>query len=356
MSVALPRGTKLAGFVLDAPLGQGGFGITYRAHAPDGSRDYAIKEYFPESFARRAAENLVLPKPGDEAVRLFEAGRKAFLNEAYVLRDLPRQPGLVRVRGAFEKNGTAYCLMDFIAGEPLDKVAARLITRRGHMPEKQVIALLETLGAALGAVHAAGFVHCDIKPANVMIGRDGTPVLIDFGAARRLGGARAGSAMLSRRYAAIEQFPRPNKGISLSEGPWTDIYCLAVMLYELVSQSAPPDAEARARERAAHRPDPCVPIRENLRRNRVEASYSAELLDLLDRGVALWPRDRPQSAAEFRMPAEQRRSRETGAPPLVSQGPPALSRDWRKIATMLTLILGLALLAAGYGLTSGGVR
>lgn len=345
MTAALPIGTRLAGFVLDAPLGQGGFGITYRARKPEGGRDYAIKEYFPESFARRAANNHVMPKPGAEAARLFEAGRKAFLNEAYVLRDLPRQTGLVRVRGAFEKYGTAYCLMDFIAGEPLDRVTQRLIARRGHVPEAQVLDLLATLCAALGAVHGAGFVHCDIKPANVMIGRDGTPVLIDFGAARRLGVGRSRGAMLSRRYAAIEQFPAPPRGMAGAEGPWTDVYALSVLLYEIVSQSLPPDAEARARARIAGQPDPCRPVRENLRRNRVEAAYSEALLDLIDRGMALLPGERPQSVSAFHLTTER-----------AAATVPQAGRDWHRIATMLALILSLALLAAAYGLMPGGRR
>lgn len=343
MAATLPIGTRLAGFVLEAPLGQGGFGITYRARKPDGERTYAIKEYFPERFARRAANNHVMPKPGAEAARLFEAGRAAFLNEAYVLRDLPHQPGLVRVRGAFEKYGTAYCLMDFIAGEPLDRVMRRMISRHGYVPEAQVWELLETFCGALDAVHSAGFVHCDIKPANVMIGRNGTPVLIDFGAARRLGMGRSGGAMLSRRYAAIEQFPDPPRGMGCAEGPWTDVYGLSVMLYEIVSQSLPPDAESRAQALAAGQPDPCLPVRENLRRNRVGSEYSARLLDLIDRGLMVLPESRPQSLAAFRLNA---------ASPIPAPSQPG--RDWPRIAMMLTLILGLAILATGYGLMPGG--
>lgn len=370
MSTALPSGTRLAGFVLDSPLGQGGFGITYRARNAEGSRDYAIKEYFPGDLAQRAADNSVHPKPGKDNARLFEIGRQAFLKEAYVLRDLPRQPGLVRVRGAFEKHGTAYCLMDFIAGDPLDRVAQRLVARRGHVPEAQVMELISTLCRALGAVHGAGFVHCDVKPANVMIARDGTPVLIDFGAARRLGGARGQGAMLSRRYAAIEQFPNPPKRMNLTEGPWTDLYALSVMLYEIMSQGLPPDAETRARERFAGRSDPCLPIRESMRRNRVEAVYPAALLDLVDRGMGLLPRERPQTAAEYRLPTERLLSVVAEAPfpevpsvpvmaPISSSPPPShrtRRSNWGPIARMLAIILCLALLAGAYGLAWGGLR
>jgi len=368
---ALPRGTKMAGFVLDAPLGQGGFGITYRARSEDGRLEYAVKEYFPAEYARRGTGGVVLPREGAEAGRAFEIGRKAFLEEAFILKDLPRQPGLVRVRGAFEKHGTAYCLMDFIAGESLDRVSQRLIQRYGHIPEAQVQELISTLCRALGAVHGAGFVHRDIKPSNIMISGTGTPVLIDFGAARRLGRGSGLGSMLSRKYAALEQFPNPPRGMGGKEGPWTDIFALSVVLYELVSQGLPPAADARAAESAAGRRDPYVPVRENMRRNRVEGRYSDTLLDLIDRGCALMAKERPQSAADFRRPVEQmmaqpaRPSRSEGfaeaggqaayvppSPP-PAQGP-KLTPDQRKVVTMLGLIFGLAVAATVYGMLPQG--
>lgn len=367
---ALPRGTKMAGFILDAPLGQGGFGITYRARSEDGRLEYAVKEYFPAAYAQRGTGGVVLPREGGEAARAFEIGRKAFLDEAFILKDLPRQPGLVRVRGAFEKHGTAYCLMDFIAGEALDRVSQRLIQRYGHIPEAQVQELISTLCRALGAVHGAGFVHRDIKPSNIMISGTGTPVLIDFGAAQRLGRGSGLGSMLSRKYAALEQFPNPPRGMGGKEGPWTDIFALSVVLYELVTQGLPPAADARAAEAAAGRRDPYVPARENLRRNRVEARYSDTLLDLIDRGCALMAKERPQNAADFRRPVEQmmaqpvREARGEGFAEAVgnqANGSPVAtvpgkkrSADKRKVVTMLGLILGLAVAATVYGLMSQG--
>jgi serine/threonine protein kinase len=368
-SDALPSGTKIAGFVLDTPLGQGGFGITYRARSEDGRLDYAVKEYFPAEYARRGTGGVVLPREGPEAARAFEIGRQAFLEEAFILKDLPRQPGLVRVRGAFEKHGTAYCLMDFIAGEPLDRVSQRMIARYGHVPEPHVQELISTLCRALGAVHGAGFVHRDIKPSNIMISATGTPVLIDFGAARRLGRASGSGSMLSRRYAALEQFPSQPRGFSAKEGPWTDLFALSVVLYELLSQGLPQSADVRAVEAAAGRRDPYVPVRENLRRNRVEVRYSHLLLDLVDCGCALHGRERPQSAADFRRPiekmmlqparsegfAEAGRQEPYVQEPIESPGiGQQLPTDWRKVILMLVLILGLAVAAAAYGLLPQG--
>lgn len=368
-SDALPKGTKIAGFILDDPLGQGGFGITYRARSMDGRLEYAVKEYFPSDWAQRASGGVVLPKPGSEAARAFEIGRQAFRDEAFILKDLPRQDGLVQVRGAFEKFGTVYCLMDFIAGESLDRVAQRLTARRGHIPETQVRELISTLCRALGAVHGAGFIHRDIKPTNIMMNTAGVPVLIDFGAARRLGRGSGLGSMLSQKYAAIEQFPRMPKGFAphadLREGPWTDLFALSVVLYELVSQGLPPPAHTRAAAVASGRADPYVPVRENLVRNRVDARYSPTLLDLIDRGCALLPVDRPQSAADFRRAIEQgsgttRRivpeSGDTGKTGTGPDGDPMQdakrikSAARRKVIFMLLLILGLAVAASLYGL------
>lgn len=373
---ALPRGTRMAGFVLDEPLGQGGFGITYRARSDDGRLDYAVKEYFPADFARRGPGGVVLPRDGMEAARAFEMGRQAFLKEAFILKDLPRQPGLVRVRGAFEKHDTAYCLMDYITGEPLDRMAQRVVRRHGHIPETHVGELISTLCRALGAVHGAGFVHRDIKPSNIMIDKTGTPVLIDFGAARRLGRAGEVGSMLSRKYAALEQFPNAPRSLGrLAEGAWTDLFALSVLLYELVSQGVPPTADARAAEVVASRRDPYVPVRDNLRRNRLENRYSDRLLDLIDRGCALLPEARPQTAADYRRPfarpgapeargaggRAQAEGQVRGAP-LTETGAAGqeapLRRDQgrshRKVWAMLGLILVLALIATVYGLMPMG--
>ena len=365
VSQALPPGTRMAGFTLGTPLGQGGFGITYRAQSDDGARLFAIKEYFPSDFARRTEQGYVEPNPTGDAPRLFELGRKAFLEEAYILRDLPRQSGLVRVRGAFEKQGTAYCVMDFIKGDPLDRIVPRIVNARGHVPEVLLTELISTLCLALNAVHGAGFIHRDLKPGNVMINSAGLPVLIDFGAARARDGGKAMASMLSRKYAALEQFPSTAK-LSLrgiKEGPWTDLYALSVMLYEIVTQDAPPTAETRFEEILAGRPDPYIPVQAALRRNRIGQSYSGILLDLIDRGCAIMPADRPQNAVEYRLrissllrssEVEQHPFQENKHIPatVVRAKPKAQLNDRQKTMLMLGVIAMVAVLAVVFGAIS----
>lgn len=201
-----------------------------------------------------------------------------------------------------------------------------------------------------------------MKPANVMITGSGVPILIDFGAARAYGTSQTMTSMLSRRYAAIEQFPVARQAAGLlREGPWTDLYALSVMLYELMTQSLPPSAEARFAERRARRSDPYLPVGVMLRTNRITASFDRALLDLVDGGCALMPEDRPASTLEFRRriahllagpPAGPSRAPRLPSPP----GGPAradMAADplrpeghWGKILVMLALILGLALAVA----------
>lgn len=365
MAELLPKGTQIAGFVLDDPLGRGGFGVTYRAHSLKGGNVFAIKEYFPADLARRTASLHVVAVEDPKLARLFEFGRKAFLDEAYILRDLPRQPGLVRVRSAFEKYNTAYCVTEFIDGDTLDRVAARIVDARGHVPESHVLNLVATLCRALAAVHRAGFIHRDIKPGNVMINRAGDPILIDFGAARAHGDSQTVTSMLSRRYAALEQFPTARRigSRALREGAWTDIHALSVMLYELISQSLPPSAEERLAEVQANRPDPYLPLRMAMARNRINGSYSDSLLAVIDRGCSLMPEDRPSDTDDFLRPIEPIMRPvmpvaamppprpATRSPQTEPRRPaPGRSGDRHKAVIMLGLILGLALLSAVFGL------
>jgi len=235
MSFTLPIGFRMGGMTLGACLGQGGFGITYLAQLDDTDMTLAVKEYFPSDFATRDANLNVVPDHQNRD--LFDMGMQAFLSEANILRTLPRQPGLVRVRGAFERLGTAYCVMEYIEGDPMDRMLPRVIRARGHVPEPLIEQFVSSISAALGVVHAKGLIHRDVKPANVMIRRDGQPVLIDFGAARPYGRRQNDPAMYTRKYAPLELFPLEQlpKRMLLREGPWSDIFSLSVMLYEMLT-------------------------------------------------------------------------------------------------------------------------
>lgn len=308
----LAKATRIAGYKLGEVLGQGGFGITYKARHLKTGELAAIKEFFPADYATRDGAS-VIASPKHR--KLFDFGLKAFLEEAFILRDLPQVAGLVQVRAAFEKHGTAYCVMDYIKGDPLERMVPRLVQRNGHVPENLVRTVIHAMCHALDAVHDAGLIHRDIKPANIMIRVDEQPVLIDFGAARPLGRTTALASMFTRKYAALEQFPPELLGeekLPLREGPASDLFALSVMLYELVSQSLPTPANDRYIALRDTGRDPYIPVSENLRRNRIEATYSPDLLRLIDLGCALLPRDRPATARDYE--TELLRAGKGGAP------------------------------------------
>jgi serine/threonine protein kinase len=379
MMSRLAKATRIAGYQLGEVLGQGGFGITYKAKQLKTGELAAIKEFFPSDYAIRDGAT-VLPHPKHQKV--FELGLKAFLEEAFILRDLPQVAGLVQVKAAFEKHGTAYCVMEYIKGDPLERMVPRLIQHNGHVPENLVRTVVYSMCHALNAVHLAGLIHRDIKAANIMIRVDEQPVLIDFGAARPLGRNSAMGAMFTRKYAALEQFPPELLGeerLPIKEGPESDLFALSVMLYEMVSQSLPPPANDRYIALRDTRRDPYLPVATNLKRNRVEATYSPELLALIDRGCALLPRDRPQSAQAYEQdlrPNAPYTARRAAVPPISRSPAPqsavdpsmrplprkpqrALQRQGQKRSNgthipsgpmvMLMIILGLAVMAILYG-------
>ena len=208
------------------------------------------------------------------------------------------------MRGAFERMGTAYCVMEFIEGEPLDKMLPRLMNTHGGVSQELIEQFLDPVSLALSAIHNKKLIHRDVKPGNIMIRRSGEPVLIDFGAARIYGTRTDGAVMFTRKYAPIEQFPSKDSRSSqkeFSEGPWSDLYSLSVVLYEMISRRAPPDAETRLNTQRSTGRDPYVPIFKRVGNGRQSGfSYSPDLLNLIDAGCALLPRDRPQDATEYR--------------------------------------------------------
>ncbi len=276
----LPAGTTLRGYELKSILGQGAFGITYRARDLTLSRDVAIKEYLPTTLALREGRTTVLPRSPDHAEQ-FAWGRERFLEEARTLARLDRTPAIVRVHDYLEANGTAYMVMGLVEGETLGK---RLMREQRLTPEA-VERLLFPLLDGLEEVHATGFLHRDIKPANIMVDSHGRPTLIDFGAARAAMAGRSTTmtAIFTPGYAAAEQYT------SAELGPWTDIYGLSATLYHAITGKIPPSAIERILK------DVYQPLGE-----LNPEGHPPELLAGIDAGMARHVDDRPQGIAEWR--------------------------------------------------------
>jgi serine/threonine protein kinase len=277
---ALPPGTRLGDYRLDAMIGHGGFGITYRAFDTQLAKVVAIKEYLPLECAIRHSDGAVVPR-GARLIEDFTWGRERFLDEARALARF-RHPHIVPVLRYFEANDTAYTVMEFEDGK---NVAELLREPGGRLPADDVRRLATGLLSGLGAVHAQGFLHRDIKPANIIIRRDSVPVLVDFGAARQAmsGRTRSLTSVLTPQYAPIEQYALDGK-----QGPWSDIYSAAAVLYHAIAGQTPPDAAARVGK------DPYRPLTET-EGGRFEPAFLAAI----DRAMAFAPDDRPQSVAAW---------------------------------------------------------
>lgn len=224
---------------IERVLGQGGFGITYLATDLSLDRLVAIKEFFPKDFCDRDAstDHITL---GTQSSKAFVERLKAkFLKEARNIARLDH-PGIIRIHAAFEENGTAYYVMDYIEGESLSEI----VKRRGPLPEAKALEYIRKVGSALEYVHSKHINHLDIKPANIMVRRsDDCPILIDFGLSKQYDSEGHQTSTtptgISHGYAPMEQY---NDGGVKEFSPQTDIYSLAATLYYLLSGITPPHA------------------------------------------------------------------------------------------------------------------
>ncbi len=278
--VALPPGEKIGRYEVLSVLGQGGFGITYRARDIQLEREVAIKEYLPVSLAIRQDGHTVLPR-STKVAEDFTWGRDRFVAEGRTLATLHRAPGIVRVFDFLEFNGTAYIVMELLHGDTLETHLKTL----GRLDPDAVERILWTLLDGLEEVHNAGFLHRDIKPANILLDAKGNPTLIDFGASRAAMAGRtvAMTAIFTPGYAAAEQFT------SAKQGPWTDIYGLAATLYHAISGATPPSAFDRMLD------DSYEPIARH-----AGPGFSPGLLAGIDAGLTVRASDRPQSIVGWR--------------------------------------------------------
>jgi serine/threonine protein kinase len=276
---ALSEGAMLNEYSIVEVLGVGGFGITYRARDTHLEKDVAIKEYFPSGIVSRKSEGgVTMTTPSAEVE--YQSGLDRFLKEARTLASFSH-PNIVRVLRFFQAHDTGYMVMDYERGTSL-----RDWLQRNPQPEEEtLLALVAPLLEGIEKVHATGFLHRDIKPDNIFIRENGTPVLIDFGSARQsLATTHALTAMVTPGYAPFEQY-----GSGAEQGPWTDIYALgAVLVYAMIGR-APPDAIARMKNDRLGDELAVAALR-----------YSPRVIDAVRHAMAVDEKARPQTIADWR--------------------------------------------------------
>jgi len=283
---ALPEGTQLQAYTLGPVLGAGGFGITYRASEQFTDRPVAIKEFLPTSIAQRAPDGVSV-RPLSRGSFDFGWGLERFRLEARTLIAL-RHKNIVPVLQYFEANGTGYLVMEYQNGRTL---GARLRPDK-HLGAAELERILAPLLDALDAVHAKGFLHRDIKPDNIFLREDGTPLLLDFGAARQAVGAKSQNltAIVSEGYAPYEQYVSDS-----TQGPWSDIYALGCTLYRCMTGIRPLSAPKRIDAKMENQPDPVAPLAQCVR-----DAYPRGLVAAVEAAMRMAAGDRPQSIAAFR--------------------------------------------------------
>jgi serine/threonine protein kinase len=281
---ALPDGARLGEFELRGVIGEGGFGIVYLAWDHLLQRQVAIKEYMPSTLATRSLTTDVTPR-ADKFAETFALGLRSFINEAQLLASFDH-PALLKVYRFWESNGTAYMVMPFYQGTTLKRA---LIALNAPPEEGWLMAQLVPLLDALELMHQAHCYHRDIAPDNILLLDEGRPLLLDFGAARRVIGdaTQALTAFLKPGYAPVEQYAEMP---SMKQGAWTDLYALGSVLHYAIVGHTPPESVARLVN------DAMVPL------TRAAAGrYSERFLRAIDHALGVRPQDRPQSVAEMRL-------------------------------------------------------
>ena len=288
---ALPAGFQLDQYRIDRQLSLGGFSIVYLAYDEDGT-PVAIKEYLPNSLALRG-EGEIEPNISADHEAAFRYGMKCFFEEGRALAKL-MHPNVVRVLNFFRANNTVYMVMQFERGRTLHDYVHK---HRDDLRERFMRGVFTRMLNGLREVHAHKLLHLDIKPSNIYLRTDGTPVLLDFGAARQT--LVTGQPMLKPMYTPGFASPEQFAGRE-ALGPWSDVYSVGASFYACLGGSAPPRSDERVKK------DSFVPATKAFA-NR----YTDQLLETIDWCLQLDPLKRPQSVYALQKALVQRGPNET---------------------------------------------
>lgn len=353
----LPIGTKLFNdaFEITGHLGRGGFGQTYLA--VDGlKRSIVIKECYPRNLCVR--NNISISLRSRVFKHDYEKVVANFVREAQAMARLSH-PNIASVYQLFEENDTAYMALEFIEGNDLSK---RLKTRQGPMEPEEVITIATQLLQALSYMHDNKLLHRDIAPDNIILREDGTPVLIDFGAARGDGGKV--TRLLSEQLSVVKDGYSPQEFYipDSEQTPASDLYALAATLYHAVTGKAPTDCNVRMLAVAQSEPDPIEPVA-----GRVQG-YPRGFLEALDQALNIFPARRIQKAQDWLDRFDKDKAAkpkgmmyrgvsldETGDAPAEASSTPASSSDegGRKKMVLLGAV-GVIAVLAGVGVFGTG--
>jgi serine/threonine protein kinase len=276
----LPDGLEIAGYRIVKKIASGGFSIVYLAYDEDGNA-VAIKEYLPSSLALRQSGELV-PAISAENLPVFRIGLKCFFEEGRALARISH-PNVVSVVNFFRANDTVYMVMAYESGRSLQD---HILRRRdkGERPlvsERFIRKMFNQVMNGLREVHTHKLLHLDLKPANIYLRMDGTPILLDFGAARQT--LKADMPKLYPMY--TPGFAPPELHVKNgSLGPWTDIYSIGASMFACMVGAPPQPADQRKTNDK---------MDDHFR--KLESMYSRELIQVIRWALRVDPLERPQS-------------------------------------------------------------
>jgi serine/threonine protein kinase len=274
----LPDGLDIAGYRIVKKIASGGFSIVYLAYDGEGNA-VAIKEYLPSALALRQPGEFV-PTIAKANLPVFRIGLKCFFEEGRALARIVH-PNVVRVVNFFKAHDTVYMVMAYESGHTLQEHIARVAAKGSRLSEAAICKLFIGVCAGLREVHANKLLHLDLKPANIYLRTDGTPLLLDFGAARQT--INLDAPMLAPMY--TPGFAPPElyaKGSPL--GPWSDIYSIGAAMFACMTGAAPQPANQRKLDDAMES-----------RLAELDGVYSPALVSMVRSCLALDPLARPQS-------------------------------------------------------------
>jgi eukaryotic-like serine/threonine-protein kinase len=276
----LPDGLEIAGYRIVKKIASGGFSIVYLAYDEDGNA-VAIKEYLPSSLALRQPGELT-PAISAENLPVFRIGLKCFFEEGRALARIAH-PNVVSVVNFFRANDTVYMVMAYESGRSLQD---HILRRRdkGERPlvsERFIRKMFNQVMNGLREVHTNKLLHLDLKPANIYLRMDGTPILLDFGAARQ-----------TLKTDMPKLYPMYTPGFAPPElyskngnlGPWTDIYSIGASMFACMVGAPPQPADQRQ-----------VNDRMEEHFRKLETMYSRELIQVIRWSLRIDALERPQS-------------------------------------------------------------
>lgn len=317
----LPDGLEIAGYRIVKKIATGGFSIVYLAYDEEGNA-VAIKEYLPSALALRQPGELipVISKPN---LPVFRIGLKCFFEEGRALA-LISHPNVVRVLNFFRANETVYMVMGYESGYSLQEHIARLGAKGSRLSEAFIRQIFWGVCSGLREVHANKLLHLDLKPANIYLRTDGTPIVLDFGAARQTFTTDTPklTPMYTPGFAPSELYSKTG-----ALGPWSDIYSIGAAMFACMAGQPPQPADQRKLDdrMASHFA-------------KLDGAFSPQLIDMVRRCIELDPLARPQSIFALQKLLQQ-------APPAPPPGPSGaldkLGGQWRGLVGKLGALAGI---------------